>query len=44
MVRNHVEEKRGKVRMVINYKKPNDNTIFDAYYIPNKTIIFNRIQ
>ena len=33
MVRNHVEENRGKVRMVINYKKLNDNIIFDGYYI-----------
>jgi len=30
--------------MVINYKKLNDNTIFDGYYISNKTILFNRIQ
>jgi len=44
MVRNHVEEKRRKVRIVINYKMLNDNTIFDGYYIPNKTVLFNRIQ
>ena len=44
MVRNHAEEKRGKARMVINYKKLNDNTVFDGYYIPNKTVLFNRIQ
>ena len=43
MVRNQVEEKRGKARMVINYKKLNDNTVFDGYYIPNKTVLFNRI-
>jgi len=30
--------------MVINYKKLNDNTVFNGYYIPNKTILFNRIQ
>jgi len=30
--------------MVINYKKLNDNTIFDGYYIPNKIVLFNRIQ
>ena len=40
MVRNHAEEKRGKARMVINYKKLNDNTIFDGCYVPNKTILF----
>ena len=31
MVRNYAEEKRGKVRMVINYEKLNDNTVFDSY-------------
>ena len=44
MVRNHAKKKRGKVRMVINYKKFNDNILFDGYYIPNKTILFSRIQ
>ena len=44
MVRNHAEEKRGKARMVINYKKLNDNTVFDGYYIPNKIVLFNKIQ
>ena len=44
MVRNYAEEKRGKTIMVINYKKCNDDTVFDGYYIPNKTILFNRIQ
>jgi len=43
MVRNHAEEKRGKVRMVINYKKLNNNTVLNGYYIPNKTVLFNRI-
>ena len=28
MVRNHAEKKRGKARMVINYKNLNDNTAF----------------
>ena len=36
LVRNHSEEKRGKARMVINYKRLNDNTYDDAYKIPNK--------
>jgi len=44
MVTNHAEEKREKARMVINYKKLNDNTVFSGYYIPNKTVLFNRIQ
>ena len=43
MVRNHAEEKRGKARMVINYKKLNDNTVVDGYYITNKTVLLNRI-
>jgi len=43
MVRNHAEEKRAKERMVIDYKKLNDNTVFDGYYIPNKNVLFNRI-
>ena len=44
MIRNHAEEKREKARMIINYEKFNDNTVFDGYYIPNKTILLNRIQ
>lgn len=40
IVRNHAEEVRGKSRMVINYKRLNDNTIEDAYNIPNKLKIF----
>jgi len=44
MVKNDAEEKRGKIRMVINYKKLNDNIVFDGYYIPHKIILFNRIQ
>jgi len=44
MVRNHVEEKREAVMMAINYRKLNDNTTFDDYYITNKTVPFNIIQ
>nr|AAP53052.1 retrotransposon protein, putative, Ty3-gypsy subclass [Oryza sativa Japonica Group] len=44
IVRNHVEEVRGKSRMIINYKRLNDNTIEDAYNIPNKQEWINRIQ
>jgi len=44
MVRNHAEEKGGKTRVVINYKKLNDNSIFDGYYISNKIVLFNRIH
>ena len=44
LVRNHSEEKRGKVRMAINYKRLNDNTYDDAYKIPNKDSLINYIQ
>jgi ribonuclease HI len=44
IVRNHSEEVRGKSRMVINYKRLNDNTVDDAYNIPNKQEWINRIQ
>ena len=30
--------------MVINYKMLNDNTKWDKYFIPNKEVLFNRIQ
>ena len=36
IVRNHVEIKIAKVRMVINYKKLNDNTKRYGYFVPNK--------
>jgi len=36
MVKNHGEEKRGKARMVISYKKLNDNTFFDVIIFPTK--------
>ncbi|GLT29446.1 hypothetical protein SLA2020_043150 [Shorea laevis] len=44
MVRNHAEIKRGKARMVINYKRLNDNTYEDAYRIPDKDQLINCIQ
>jgi hypothetical protein len=44
IVRNHSEIVRGKSRMVINYKRLNDNTVDDAYNIPNKQEWINRIQ
>lgn len=44
MVRNHSELVRGKARMVINYKRLNDNTRIDGYKLPDKTELINRIQ
>ncbi|KAK3184727.1 hypothetical protein Dsin_032013 [Dipteronia sinensis] len=44
MVRNHAEQIRGKARMVINYKRLNDNTYTDAYDIPTKELLMLRIS
>ena len=41
MIRKHSEIKRGKARMLINYKEVNKNTKFDGYYTPNKKILIN---
>ena len=41
MVRKHSEIKRGKTKIVINYKEMNKNTKFDGYYISNKEILIN---
>ena len=43
MVRSHVEEKREKVRITINYKILNNNTVFNGYHIHNKMVLFSRI-
>jgi hypothetical protein len=44
IVRNHLEILRGKSRMIINYKILNNSTIDDAYNIPNKQELINRVQ
>ena len=44
IVRNHSEIIREKARMVINYKRLNDNTVMDGYKLPDKTELINRIQ
>lgn len=44
MVRNLNEIVRGKARMVINYKRLNDNTRTDGYKLPDKIELINRIQ
>ena len=41
MVKKHIEIKRGKTRMMINYKELDKNTKFDGYYIQNKKILIN---
>jgi hypothetical protein len=44
IVKNHSEIVRGKSRMIINYKRLNDNTVDNAYNISNKQEWINRIQ
>ena len=43
VVRNYAKIKQEKARVVINYKKLNDNTKKDGNFILNKQVIFNRI-
>ena len=42
MVKNHYEQKRGKPLMVINYKRLNEVTVFDGYFLPNKEVLINK--
>jgi len=44
IVNKHSEQKIGKIRMVYNYKRLNDNTLIDEYTIPSKDMLINRIQ
>ncbi|PKI33688.1 hypothetical protein CRG98_045921, partial [Punica granatum] len=43
-VENHNELKRGKRRMVINYKKMNEATFGDAYSLPRKDYILAKLK
>ena len=44
MVRNISEIKRNKALMVVNYKKSNDNTIFDGYFLPHKETLIHKTR
>lgn len=44
LVNNHNEIKRGKKRLVINYKALNNATIDDGYLLPNKDSILSAIR
>ena len=44
MVRNHSKIKRGKARMVINYKRLNEQIVFDGYFIPRNDILINQTK
>ncbi|AND65752.1 putative aspartic protease [Water chestnut soymovirus 1] len=43
-VNNHAEQKRGKRRMVINYKAMNNATVGEAYKLPRQDYLFERIK
>ena len=44
LINKHSEQKRGKSRMVINYKRLNDNTEDDGYDIPTKEYLLGKIK
>ena len=44
LVNKHSEQKRGKSRMVINYKRLSDNTEDDGYDIPTKEYLLGKIK
>jgi len=44
LVNKHSEQKRGKRRMVINYKKLNDHTIGDGYLLPRKDELLDQVR
>ena len=44
MVMNEAEKRRNKGRMVINYKKLNQFTKTDNYFLPNKEVLINLVK
>lgn len=44
LVENESEKKRGKKRMVVNYKELNKHTQEDGYFLPKKEELFNLIR
>ncbi|UTQ50644.1 MAG: reverse transcriptase (domains: peptidase, RT, RNase H) [Plant associated caulimovirus 1] len=44
MVENEAERRRGKKRMVVNYKELNKHTIDDGYFLPKKEELFSMIK
>ena len=44
IINKHSEQVRGKSRIVIDYRRLNDNTIDDGYDIPDKSELINSIQ
>lgn len=41
MVMKHVEQVRGKARIIINYKELNKYTKFDGYFLTNEEVLIN---
>lgn len=44
IVNKHSEQLQGKSRMVIDYRRLNDNAVDDSYDIPDKSDLINGIQ
>ena len=44
LVNKHGEQKRGKSRMIINYKMLNDNSKYNGYDIPTKEYLLGKIR
>ena len=44
MVMNEAERRWGNTRMVINYKKLNQFTKTDNYFLPNKEVLINLVK
>ena len=44
MVMNEAEKIRNKARIVINYKKLNQLTKTDNYFLPNKEVLINLVK
>ena len=44
MVMNEAEKRRNKARMVTNYKKLNQFTETDNYFLPNKDVLINVVK
>ena len=44
MVMNEAKKRRNKARMVINYKKLNQFTKTDNYFLPNKEVLLNLVK
>lgn len=44
LIFNEAEKRRGQARMIINYKKLNQFTKTDNYFLPNKEVLINLVK